>query len=40
MLLGLGMVSGIGLGLASSPMAQLAQYMRNADTVSFWRSSD
>ena len=31
---GFGVVSGVGLGLAASPIAKLARYMHDADHVS------
>ena len=34
LLAGFGVVSGIGLGLAASPIAKLARYMHDADHVS------
>lgn len=34
LLAGFGVVSGVGLGLAASPLAKLARYMHDADHVS------
>ena len=34
LLAGFGMVSGVGLGLAISPITKLARYMHDADHVS------
>ena len=34
LLAGFGVVSGVGLGLAASPIAKLARYMHDADHVS------